>query len=310
MGYTKNEIILGKFLATIENPNSKTAYDSLFNSLLLYCSRVNKDLDTFTKADIDDFFKKSYPTVTVTTISNRMSQTKKLFKSNILNKGSIVSHLSLSYISNIVNIKECKIYTPQELLQAIDKLKNPMDKALIILIYHGFYNKDFETIINLRRDDVGDDYVLKGTEKITLPKYCMDILKSAAEQEIYERYDIDEKAPLSYGSPYLIRCLHHSSRRGKVSCIFLRKKMASLAEYLEDEDFSAVAIKNSKHAYQFIRGELGNGFSDRTPILELKDYCIRNGIKMYVERISIAKEKIKDQIICEIRNEFDIGLCR
>lgn len=142
------------------------------------------------------------------------------------NSDNILNRVDTRWFRNFVN-KDAKIfYTKQEIINIIDKCKNPQDAVIISLIFDGVQGKAVSELRNLKETDVDD---LTGqvalidedgsTRKTYVTQLSLDLIMAAYEEPYYYKSNglMDESSNVRnytelVGGLYIIR----SSNTGKI----------------------------------------------------------------------------------------------
>lgn len=300
------------YLETIQNENTKKAFMVVMMKLREYEQKIGKLYTEFTKDDIDNFIKTKYRKTSETTLANTISHLKNLYK--FIDKEEIVEHLSLNYIREITLYKKHEFYSPDEIKSLVEQLHNAQDKALVMLVYLGLYDENFDTIRHLKESQIKDGYIeLDKNKKIVITDYIQNILYEAMNEtfsyKYIERYpkDINAIVQLKENTGYLFRAKKiKNAKKDVISVISLKKKFGTFAKYLREENFSPITIKNSKIIYDLVKMELesNNGFDINQ--IELKRICKEENKKNCIEQLNVNKKEIKNKIIREIFNNKDL----
>lgn len=303
--------MLNRYLKSIKNDNTRAAVISLIEKINDYLENIDseKTIYDMTKIDIDLFLKRILNGKSNTTISSIISRMKDLFR-NIGNPDA-VAHLSLSYVQSIVSVKKDLYLTPSEVKHVIDTLINYQDKALVLLVYMGLYDNDFETIRTLREDQFkGDRLVLDDGREIKLNEYCSSIIRKAIEEDTAEKYIFTEgrlssSYELNTGTGYIFKTKKRKGGKDMLSSPTLKKRFDIYGKVMGYDSFPAISIKNSRVIYDLVRLEYDRNFSLEINQLELKDVLKEKNIKGTIELLNMKKKILKDRIINEIINGED-----
>ena len=301
-----------KYWETISNENTKKAFMVVLTKLEEYETVINKNYIDFTNDDIDNFIKTKYRKSSETTLANVISHLKNLYK--FIGKKDAVEHLSLNYIRSIMMYKKHEFYSPEELRNLIEQLHNYQDKALVMLVYLGLYDENFNTIRHLKESQIKDGYIeLNNGKKLMITDYVQDILEKAMKEtyayKYIERYpkDINAIVQLKENTGYLFRAKKiKNAKEDVISVISLKKKFGTFAKYLREDSFSPVTIKNSKIIYDLVKMELESNDGFDINQIELKRICKEENKKTCIEQLNVNKKEIKNKIIKEIFGNKDL----
>lgn len=295
--------MINKYLESIKNDNTRNSVISLVKELENYMSMKDKTIEEMDELDLDLFIKRTMNGKSSTSISAFISRIKGLFFA--IGKGDLVKDLNLMSVREIINIKRNTYFTPSEIHDIIEKLINYQDKALVLLVYMGLYDNDFDTIRNIQIKDIKDGYLKIGEKQIKLNYYCNDILTKASKEIYMEKYVFQENRAsstyeLNINSPYLIRSKNRKGGDLKLSSPTLKKRFEVFAKYLGIDNLSPITIKNSRVIYDIIRKEYDENFGLEINQLELKNILKDNNIKGTIEQLNMDKKRLRMKIIDEI----------
>lgn len=293
------------YIENIKNTNTKLAVNLVYTKLKDYSKEKGKDIETLNEKDIEDFIIKNYSGKSETTVANAIVNIKKLFET--IGKREMLKKLTFLNLKDRLGAKPIKVYTPSEIKEIVDNLINYQDKALILLTYIGLYDKDFETIRHLKEYEIFEDCIITNNTEYKINSYIYGILEKAKSELVYNRYNDCSSFNLRGRNGYLIRGqLSPRTTKDYVSAITLKKRYEILADFLEDEDLTPVAIKNSKLVYDMTKLEydFNSGFDINQ--LALIDYAKDNNKVGCIEKLNVAKKKIKERMLEEIIKKEDI----
>lgn len=294
------------YLDTFLSENSRIASTMLIRNLEDYIQKAKiKRIEDMQDYNIDCFMKGILVGKSSTTISNTISRIKHLFK--YYGKEEVVKHLNLNYIKSITNSRKDRYLTPFETYNLIESLINYQDKALVLLCYMGLYDVNFETIRNLKRENLQKDkLILEDGREIKLNYYCSEILKRAIKEEEMEKYVFQEgrKAKpykINADSPYIITSkIRNGGATETIPAITLKKRFELFGKYSGIEKFSPIMVKNSRFIYDLVRLEFEENWGIDINQSELKNYCREEGMSCQIEKLNMAKKEMKLKIINEI----------
>lgn len=299
------------YINNIANVNTKKAIYSIYIKLVSFANKNNKDIYALNRSEILNFLDENYHSKSETTISNAIIAIKKLYKS--IGKGDMLSDLTLLNVRDRLEAKTKKIFTPKEIENIIEKLKNYQDKALVCLVYSCYmYDDNFKTIRNIKEIDIYREKIITNGKEYKINDYVYDILCRAKEEIMYSPYDDTEDFKLRDRNSYLLRAKDSVKpvRTEILSAITLKKRFKTFAEYINEPDFTPVNIKNSRIVYDLARLEFEVNNGKNINQIALIDYT-RDILKQKgcIERINISKKTTKDEILQQIINSEDI-ICR
>lgn len=299
------------YLEKFKSDNTKKAAYSLIKKMGRYISYDLTNVKLLYPAEVDLFIKKECTGKSETTISNIVCRVKDLC--SYYGNENASKHLSLAYVKNITQAKKSEFLTPYEVYQVINKLINYQDKVLVLLIYLGLYDNDFETIRNLKKDQFKDNcLVLENGEKYSLNDFCSKIILGAIKETTCEKYVFAEgrmSSPYTLqNSKYILKAREriNSSESDTIPSITLKKRFESFARHTDIEALSPVMLKNSKYIYDLVKLEFDENLGLDINQVELLNYCKEKDMKGSIGKLNISKKEIKDKIIKEIIEGKDI----
>lgn len=296
------------YIESIGNRNTKLAVNLVFSKLKDYSERKQAEIENLNAEDIKDFIITNYKGKSETTIANAIVNIKKLYEQ--IGKREMLKEITFLSLKENLSARPIKVYTPSEIEEIVESLINYQDKALVLLVYSGLYDKDFQTIRFLKEYQIFEDRIIANNNEYMINKYTYDILEKAKTEMVYEKYDSADSFNLRGRNGYLIRGkISPRTTKDYISSITLKKRFDALSKYLEDEDFTPVALKNSKLVYDMTKLEYehNNGF-DINQLL-LIDYAKENERVGCIEKLNVAKKKIKTRMLNEIIQHKD-KICR
>lgn len=304
---------MNTYLATIENENTRKAMAVLGKYLESYCRAEDKTISTLDSNDIDKFLKLNYSNVSESSLYSRICALKKIL--TYFHNEEAFQHLNIEYVKE--NFKPVKdtLYTPYEIVNKIESLLNAQDRCIVLLCYIGLYDTDFKTIRNLKENDlIGNKLRLPDGNFLTLNSYCLDIVREAIAEVTYTPYSPNNmgqyvEKELNYSTNNIIKSIHSSRAKETVSAIFIKKRFATFADYLQDTNFTPIAVKNSKIVYDFVRKEYFENNKAEIAQPLLIEYCKERNIVGCVEQLNSIKKQIRQSIIEEIEDDLDF-ICR
>lgn len=297
-------IAMKQYIGGIKNTNTKLAVNVVYEKLQGFSRQKGKDIDRLTNKDIEEFIIDNYNGKSETTIANTITSIKKLFEQ--IGKRDELKDITFLTMREKISAKPIRIFTPAEMKDFVDSLINYQDKALVLLVYLGLYDKDFETIRHLKECEIFEDCIIAKNQEFKINKYIYDILAKAKTEMEYKKYD---------GDSYYIRDRNGYFMRGQIaprttkdyiSSITLKKRFETFKRYLDEDDFNPVTIKNSKLVYDMIKLEYEYNAGFDINQLLLIDYAKDNDKKGCIEKLNIAKKNIKDKILTEIIKKEDV----
>lgn len=299
------------YINSIANINTRKAIYLIYSKLISFASKNNKTVDVLNKAEILAFLDENYHGKSETTIANAIIGIKKLYKA--IGKGSMLSNLTLLNVRDRLEAKTKKVFTPREIQDIVENLKNYQDKALVCLVYSCcMYDDEFKTIRNIKEMDIYRDRIITSGKEYKINDYVYDILCRAKEEIMYSSYDDTEDFHLRDRNGYLLRGRDSVKpvRTEVLSAITLKKRFKIFAKYINEPDFTPINIKNSRIVYDLARLEFETNNGSNINQIALVDYT-RDTLKQKgcVERINISKKTAKEEILQQIINSEDV-ICR
>lgn len=303
--------MLNEYLKSIKNDNTRAAVTSLIKKIDDYLERVDdgKTIYNMTKIDIDLFLKRTLDGKSNTTVASTISRLKDLFKN--IGRPEVVEELSLSYVQSIICVKRDLYLSPAEIKHLIDSLINYQDKALVLLVYMGLYDNDFETIRMLREEQFkGDRLILDDGREIELNEYCSHIIRQAIKEDTAEKYIFSDGRvagtyTLNMGTGYIFKTKFRKGGKDILTSATLKKRFDIYGKVMGYTGFSAICVKNSRIIYDLVKLEYEKNFSLDINQIELKSILRENNIKGTIELLNMKKKVLKDKIINEIINGQD-----
>lgn len=295
-----------KYLDSIKNISTKKSIMITLTQLEDYSNKINKDFKSFDSNDIDGFIEDTFKNYSLISGIRKASSLKSIYK--YLNSNE-ANHLTKHYLKTRFNFKDEKLYTPFEIFNIIESLKNAQDKCLVLLLYLGLYDSGFTIIRNLKESDLkGNVLYLDNCRHITLSDYSANIIREAINEKSYLLYDTGDNSiaipkELNPNTNHIIKSINNSKSSEIVSSIFISKRIETFADYIEDVDFTPVAIKNSKTIYDLIYIEY---LQDKTLLYEecLK-YFKDNNITGSLTQLRLIKKNYDESITEEIKENKD-----
>ena len=176
-----------------------------------------------------------------------------------------------------------KYLTHKEYLELLDECYNYQDKALIVLLWNGFYNKELELIRNLKASDINLECKridVEGYDHIIFEDVEIDILQNAAyTEQSYRDMQSDNERQLF--NNFIIRSVKDVTDSSvnqdpRVSRITLNSRFRKLITSLNRKDLKIKAITVSG---VFFRGlSLIKENENRNPIFS--KYMLENGVSI------------------------------
>ena len=299
-----------EYLKTIKSENTRNATKVICKKLDAYMDKAKiESVKDMTELTVDLFIKREYNGKSNTTISSFVSRIKDMFK--FYKNYEAVEHLNLFYIQSIITTGETKYLSPSEVYDFIEKLINYQDKALVLLIYLGLYDDNFDTIRNLKVKQIKDGRIELGKDKfLELNEYCNNIIQNAIEEKEMEKYTISDVGgfspsyELNIESPYLMKSRKRKNAATILPSATLKKRFEAFSMYL-DMKVTPISIKNSKIIYDLVKleYEINEGLDINQ--LELKNILKERGIVGSAEALNVAKKKMKLKVIRDIITEKD-----
>ena len=299
------------YINSIANINTKKAIYLVYSKLVAFADKNNKAVDALNKSEILAFLDENYHGKSETTIANAIIGIKKLYKA--IGKGSMLANLTLLSVRDRLEAKTKKVFTPKEIEDIVEDLKNYQDKALVCLIYSCcMYDDEFKTIRNLKEMDIYRDKIITSGKEYKINDYVYDILCRAKEEMMYSSYDDTDDFDLRNRNGYLLRGRDSVKpvRTEVLSAITLKKRFKTFAEYINEPDFTPVNIKNSRIVYDLAKLEFDVNNGSNINQIALVDYT-KDTLKQKgcVERINISKKTAKEEILQQIISGED-AICR
>ena len=299
------------YLNSISNANTRKAITLIYNKLLIFSNKNKKRVDAFSKNELLVFLDENYHGKSETTIANAIIGLKKLYKA--AGKGSVLQDVSLLTVRDRLEAKTKKVFTPREVQDIVEGLKNYQDKALVCLIYSAcMYDDEFKIIRNIKEMDIYRDKIITGGKEYKINDYVYDILCRAKEEIMYETYDNTEDFNLRDRNGYLLRGRDSVKpvRTEVLSAITLKKRFKTFADWANEPDFTPTNIKNSRIIYDLAKLEFetnsGMDINQQALVDHTKEILQQKGC---VERINLSKKTAKDKIFEQIINNEDT-ICR
>ena len=313
---TRTPIVM--FLNTITNKNSLNATISLLNKLKLFFS-INTDEELENKiiecsnSELIDFITRECNSKSDTTISNTISRVKKIFK--YFNNEDALNDLNLLKVKEIVSSKNPEYYIPSDIYDILKELINYQDKALVLLTYLGLYDNNFETLSNLKSTNYNKDkrelkYIQDKVEKtVKFTEYGAEIIEGAIKENEMIKYNKQDDRNLKpykiQINDYIFRSKERAGAKDKLTTATFKKRFKILKQYLMDDNFVPVTIKNSKIIYDLVRYEFDCNLGQDINQLELKEYLKDREQSGTIELLNMSKKKLKHKISRDILNNMD-----
>lgn len=306
------------YLETIANQNSRNANESLIKKMGMFFSKTTseeivKNIIECSSEELILFISKECKGKSETTISNTISRIKKTFK--YFGNEKAIENLNLMSIKKIINTKNTKYYSPREIEAKIEEVINYQDKALILLTYLGLYDNEFNTMSNLKAENFNKEtkeltYNQDGKEKVLkLSDYAAEIVEGAINEEFMEKYikqDGRKSKPFKLqDNEYIFRSKERAGSLEQVSTASFKKRFKTLKEFLEDDNFNAISIKNSKNIYDLIKYEYDYNYGVDINQLELKEFLKDREQSGTIELLNMSKKEMKPRVIQDIMRGFD-----
>lgn len=299
------------YIETIENENTRKAALVVIKKLDKYIEQINEATETkilcvgdLKDYDVESFIKNNSVGKSNTSILNTIAIIKRLLKH--YNNEVAAKDLNLNYIRSLIEVRKTQLLTPYEVYLAIAKVENYQEKALILLIYMGLYDKQFDTIRNIKISDI-NKYTLKLKDGriIELNQYCADILKLAAQEKTMVKYS--EKS-VSYTTPYTLSDSEYLLRtkarkggnQGMISIPSLSKRMELISRVVGDDRLTTVNLKQSKVVYDLIKLEFEQNLGEDINQIFLAEYLKENNVSGAIGYLNLYKKELKTKIIEEI----------
>jgi len=313
---TRNPIKM--FLNTITNENTLNSTISLLNKLKLFFNvnteyELENEIRTCSNEELFDFITKECNSKSDTTIGNTISRVKKIFK--YFENEEALKDLNLLKMREVVSIKNLKYYMPSDIDNILKELINYQDKALVLLTYLGLYDNNFNTLSNLKATDYDKETgQLKykqddKTKVLELTELGCEIIEGAIkEYEMYKYSKQDSRNLKPYKiqiNEYIFRSKERVGSLEKVSTATFKKRYKILKEYLMDDSFVPVTIKNSKVIYDLVKYECDYNLGEDINQLELKEYLKDRGQIGAVELLNMSKKQLKPKILKDIIDNID-----
>lgn len=295
-----------KYLDSIKNVSTKKIIITTLAQLKDYSKEIDKDFKKFNSNDIDGFLRDNFTNHSLTFAISKATNLKSIYK--YLNSNE-ANHLTKHYLKTRFTFNEEKLYTPFEMFNIIESLKNAQDKCLVLLLYLGLYDSGFNTIRNLKESDLkGNILYLDNCRYITLSDYAVNIIKTAIREKTYYLYDKKQEdafiiKDLNPYTNHIIKSIHNSKSSNIVSSIFISKRIETFADYIEDIDFTPVAIKNSKIIYDLTYIEYLQ--EKPLPYEDALKYFKDNNITGSLSQLRLIKKSYDKTITDEIKENKD-----
>lgn len=287
-----------EYFEKLSNESSKQTFLTVANKIEDYERKINKDFLLFNDDDFITFFHKYYSNKTAATLCNTISMMRKIY--SFYEKD--INHINIKVLrKNNLNIKEQSYFSPSEIKEVVDSLQNAQDKALVVLIYMGFYDQNFNTIRNIRKDQVFlDTLVFDEGIEINLSAYIEEILNDAVLEEYNykpdgDTYDLNETEFLFRGRV--------SKRKDPLSSVTLKKRLKAISEFLDLHNFTAVKIKNSRTLYDLVKVEMKR--KEELKRHEIRNFCVMNDVKGSIELLERKLKEMRGKIQNDILNKKD-----
>ena len=301
----KEVINVDKYLDKFKNDNSRKAAYSIIKKLGRYIEYDGNNIKNLYPAEVDLFVKKECTGKSETTISNIVCRIKDIC--SFYDNEEASKHLSLTYVKGITEAKKNEYLTPYQVYELINKLINYQDKVLVLLIYLGLYDNDFETIKNLKSKQFNVDYlILEDGERIMLNDFCSNIISEAIKETTCEKYVFSHGRMANpytlQSSEYILKSRERTTNaeNSTVPTITLKKRFESFAKYTGIDGLSPVMLKNSKYIYDLVKLEFDENLGLNINQIELMNYCKENDMRGSIGKLNLSKKEIKDKIIKEI----------
>lgn len=288
-----------EFLQNLSNERSRSTFLSIAHKIEQHEKTLQKGFLDFDESDIIKLFTNHYNQRTSATVCNAISMLRKIY--NFYNKD--VSKITIKTLrENSLQIKEQGYFSPSEIKEIIDSLDNAQDKALVLLIYMGFYDKNFETIRHIRKEQLFLDTLVFDEEgiEINLNSYAEEILEDASLEEYNykpngDTYDLNDTAYIFRGRV--------SKNKEALSSVTLKKRLKLVADILGIDSFTAIKIKHSRTLYDLVKLELKNGRSLKRH--EIRNFCVLNDVSASIELLERKLREMREKITKDIYFEKD-----
>lgn len=174
--------------------DSKIQYMSMFNRVAPIELAKNKDMYDMNMDELDDLFYKLRRKTTRSAVQffNLIKSYITWAKDNGYSESRlhpIVDTINSEFVEKYLYKVGNQYYTRDEILDAIQHLVNPRDKAIVLCLFEGVFGKSCSEIINLRYEDIterdGKYYASLLSDEIDLTNRQLEISK-----ELYDLLEL------------------------------------------------------------------------------------------------------------------------
>ena len=184
------------------NKGSKTQYMSMFARTELIERSKNKDIFDMNMDELDDLFYKLRRKTSRSAVQffNLIKSYIQWAKDNGHSESRlhpIVDTINSEFVEKYLYKVGNKYYTREEILDGMQELLNPRDKAIILCLFEGIFGKSCSEIINLRYEDIterdGKYYASLLSDEINLTNRKLEISK-----DLYDLLDLTYRTQETY----------------------------------------------------------------------------------------------------------------
>lgn len=272
-----------------------------------------KRIEDVEMEELIEFISEKYEGKSETTISNTISRIKIIFR--YFDLGDKIKDLKLTAIKGQLKTKQGSYFTPSEIYKVIESVENYQEKALVLLVYMGLYDDNFEAIRSIKRDNIIKNKLIVEVEneknrEIELNDYEAQVLKRCSVEEENVKYTLNsdykvEGYALS-DTPYLFRTKKRvGGEESKVSIPTMKKRVELIGNVAEVEGFTVMSIKNSRLIYDLVRMEFEENYGEEINQVALKDHMKDEHIKGCIEQLNVVKKSMRMKILRDIIKEND-----
>lgn len=189
------------------NDSIEKSFRMIFKKMKITETRLNKDFKEFNYNELLMFLP-DIKSTSYQSINLKWSLAKKYldFYGNLegqkITQEDLKKHISDPF---------AKYITRKELMEGLENLTNPQDKAILILLFEGVMGKGYVDLVTLKTSDIDfvEHTITIGSRIIDVSSETLKILEDTKNQTIYEKLGKcesgDVKYELNMASKYLIK---------------------------------------------------------------------------------------------------------
>ena len=206
------------FLSTFIYENYSTSMFAQYITIF----KKSKDIEEYFKKDLYDFSEdqvlrllKTFRSKTYNSVTNKYSLIKtymEIAKGN--NKGLVTVPTGMLLTASKIQeticnfAQEIRYCTRTELEEAVEKLTNPADKVIFLLLFEGVAGNRYSDLLNLKVEDVNleERYLITPSNKrVEFSSYTAKVLKESFEEDTYYKFGNGADYKLDMSSPYVLK---------------------------------------------------------------------------------------------------------